>query len=282
MTDDDGDPWRHRREALKTAFGYFLDQAERSSLGLMACLHTNGSDVRRTATAVRHAREAAHGGRLALAIKSMVVVLLVVGLAGGVEAQEDLWTPSIEQAGAVVMAEAVSAQSVSLWPLSAVLRGTQNAPCWVLSSDLLRWPHRAIWQARSSGFVSDWMYFEKNARFSQETSTWISRNRIGSTWTRLRTIGQGGEWFGIARSGFYVWKKAYETYGDEGLVNQKPCPYTTHGSAHPPTSSRRASISAAAAPVSPSAPSTSSGVSSALTASRFRKPGSPASSGATA
>ena len=116
---------------MNTAYGYFLDQAERSSLGLMACLHTNGSDVRRTATAVRHAREAAHWGRLALAIKSMLVVLLVVGLAGGVEAQEDLWTPSIEQAGAVVMAEAVSAQSVSLWPLSAVLRGAQNAPCWV-------------------------------------------------------------------------------------------------------------------------------------------------------
>ena len=131
MTADDGDPWRHRREALNTAYGYFLDQAERSSLGLMACLHTNGSDVRRTATAVRHAREAAHWGRLTLAIKSLLVVLLVVGLAGGVEAQEDLWTPSIEQAGAVVMAEAVSAQSVSLWPLSAVLRGAQNAPCWV-------------------------------------------------------------------------------------------------------------------------------------------------------
>ena len=25
--------------------------------------------------------------------------------------------------------------------------------------------------------------------------------------------------FGVARSGFYVWKKAYETQGDEGLVN---------------------------------------------------------------
>ena len=24
---------------------------------------------------------------------------------------------------------------------------------------------------------------------------------------------------------FYVWKKAYETHGDEGLINQKPCPY---------------------------------------------------------
>ena len=267
---------------MNTAYGYFLDQAERSSLGLMACLHTNGSDVGRTATAVRHAREAAHGGRLALAIKSMVVVLLVVGLAGGVEAKEDLWTPSIEQAGAVVMAEAVSAQSVSLWPLSAVLRGAQNAPCWVF----IVGPPPMAAQGNLAGQI-EWFcvrldIFRENGRFSQETSTWISRNRIGSTWTRLRTIGQVGEWFGVARSGFYVWKKAYETYGNEGLVNQKPCPYTTHGSAHPPTSSRRASISAAAAPVSPSAPSTSSGVSSALTASRFRKPGSPASSGATA
>ena len=31
--------------------------------------------------------------------------------------------------------------------------------------------------------------------------------------------------FGGARSGCYVWKKAYETQGDEGLVTQKPCPY---------------------------------------------------------
>jgi len=27
---------------------------------------------------------------------------------------------------------------------------------------------------------------------------------------------------GIRRSAFYLWKKAYETHGDEGLVNQKP------------------------------------------------------------
>ena len=30
---------------------------------------------------------------------------------------------------------------------------------------------------------------------------------------------------GVARSGFYRWKKAYETDGDEGLINKKPCPY---------------------------------------------------------
>ena len=145
----------------------------------MACLHTNGSDVRRTATAVRHAREAAHWGRLALAIKSMLVVLLVVGLAGGVEAQEDLWTQSIEQAGAVVMAETFAAQSVNLWPLSAVLRGSQNAPCWGrrTSSDGRTGqpgrPDRVV--LCQIGCIS------RNGRFSQETTTWISRNRIGST-----------------------------------------------------------------------------------------------------
>ena len=31
--------------------------------------------------------------------------------------------------------------------------------------------------------------------------------------------------FSVARSGCYVWKKAYETHGDEGLVDQRPCPY---------------------------------------------------------
>ena len=27
-------------------------------------------------------------------------------------------------------------------------------------------------------------------------------------------------YFGVARSAFYLWKQAYETYGDEGLVNK--------------------------------------------------------------
>ena len=54
---------------------------------------------------------------------------------------------------------------------------------------------------------------------------------------------------------------------------------TTHGSARPPTSSRRSFISAARIT---SAPSASFCISSAITASRFRKPGSTASSGAQA
>ncbi len=31
-------------------------------------------------------------------------------------------------------------------------------------------------------------------------------------------------YFGICRETFYTWKRAYETYGEEALVNNKPCP----------------------------------------------------------
>ena len=31
-------------------------------------------------------------------------------------------------------------------------------------------------------------------------------------------------YFGICRETFYTWKRAYETYGKEALVNNKPCP----------------------------------------------------------
>ena len=30
--------------------------------------------------------------------------------------------------------------------------------------------------------------------------------------------------FGITREGFYKWKRAYLSKGEEGLVNGKPCP----------------------------------------------------------
>jgi transposase InsO family protein len=30
--------------------------------------------------------------------------------------------------------------------------------------------------------------------------------------------------FGISREGFYKWKRAYAAYGEEGLINSKPCP----------------------------------------------------------
>ncbi len=42
---------------------------------------------------------------------------------------------------------------------------------------------------------------------------------------RIGNVRKTCRYFGVARSGFYVWKKAYETPGDEGLVTQKPCPY---------------------------------------------------------
>ena len=53
----------------------------------------------------------------------------------------------------------------------------------------------------------------------RKTRVWEHAARIGTVRKTCRS-------FGVARSGVYVWKKAYETHGDEGLVNQKPCPYT--------------------------------------------------------
>lgn len=32
--------------------------------------------------------------------------------------------------------------------------------------------------------------------------------------------------FGIARQSFYDWKKAYDQFGEQGLINKKPCPKT--------------------------------------------------------
>ena len=48
---------------------------------------------------------------------------------------------------------------------------------------------------------------------------------------RVGNVRKTCRYFGIARSGFYVWKKAYETHGDESLINQKPCPRSPSGSA---------------------------------------------------
>ena len=30
--------------------------------------------------------------------------------------------------------------------------------------------------------------------------------------------------FSISRQTYYTWKKAYELYGEKGLINNKPCP----------------------------------------------------------
>ena len=51
------------------------------------------------------------------------------------------------------------------------------------------------------------------------------KKRVLEHAARIGNVRKTCRYFGVARSGFYVWKKAYEMQGDEGLVNQKPCPY---------------------------------------------------------
>ena len=41
---------------------------------------------------------------------------------------------------------------------------------------------------------------------------------------RIGNVRKTYRYFGVARSGFYVWKKAYETDGDEGLVKPEAVP----------------------------------------------------------
>ncbi len=51
------------------------------------------------------------------------------------------------------------------------------------------------------------------------------KKRVLEHAARIGNVRKACRYFGVARSGFYVWKNAYETQGDEGLINQKPCPY---------------------------------------------------------
>jgi transposase len=37
-------------------------------------------------------------------------------------------------------------------------------------------------------------------------------------------VSKACRYFGISRSIFYLWKKAYEQQGESGLINSKPCP----------------------------------------------------------
>ena len=66
------------------------------------------------------------------------------------------------------------------------------------------------------------------------------KTRVLEHAARIGNVRKTCRYFGVARSGFYVWKKAYGGPGQPEAVAR-----TTHGSAHPPTSSRRSSISAA-------------------------------------
>jgi len=40
----------------------------------------------------------------------------------------------------------------------------------------------------------------------------------------IKNISKTCRHFGICRETFYTWKRAYESHGDEGLINNKPCP----------------------------------------------------------
>ena len=65
------------------------------------------------------------------------------------------------------------------------------------------------------------------------------KTRVLEHAARIGNVRKACRYFGVARSGFYVWKKAYETHGDEGLVNQKPCPYNPQLRPPPPPRHRR-------------------------------------------
>jgi transposase-like protein len=41
---------------------------------------------------------------------------------------------------------------------------------------------------------------------------------------RLATISRACRYFGISRETYYQWKRAYEKYGEPGLINSKPRP----------------------------------------------------------
>ncbi len=52
----------------------------------------------------------------------------------------------------------------------------------------------------------------------------LRKKRVLEHAERIGNIRRTCRYFGVARSAFYLWKQAYETYGDEGLVNKKLCP----------------------------------------------------------
>ena len=52
----------------------------------------------------------------------------------------------------------------------------------------------------------------------------LRKRRVLEHAERIGNVRKACRSFGVSRSAFYLWKKAYETDGDEGLVNKKPCP----------------------------------------------------------
>ena len=52
----------------------------------------------------------------------------------------------------------------------------------------------------------------------------LRKRRVLEHAERIGNVRKTCRYFGVSRSVFDLWEKAYETDGDEGLVNQKPCP----------------------------------------------------------
>ena len=50
------------------------------------------------------------------------------------------------------------------------------------------------------------------------------KKRVLEHAVRIGNMRKTCHYFGVSRSAGYLWKKAYEVHGDEGLVNRKPCP----------------------------------------------------------
>ncbi|SEL44338.1 Helix-turn-helix domain-containing protein [Colwellia chukchiensis] len=41
---------------------------------------------------------------------------------------------------------------------------------------------------------------------------------------KIKNIAKTYRYFGICRETFYKWKRVYDRYGEQGLINSKPCP----------------------------------------------------------
>ena len=52
----------------------------------------------------------------------------------------------------------------------------------------------------------------------------LRKRRVLEHAERIGNIRKTCSYFGVSRSVFYIWRNAYETHGDAGLVNKKPCP----------------------------------------------------------
>jgi transposase len=52
----------------------------------------------------------------------------------------------------------------------------------------------------------------------------LRKKRVLEHAERIGNVRKACHYFGVSRSSFYLWKNAYESHGEEGLVNRKPCP----------------------------------------------------------